>query len=422
MQFFHVHHKTPSLSHEQKRFLNGNGVAVPAKAGEFEKNRKKEPELLEAQRYSQVVDSLQKNKFHFLLDKTEPALLRKHIVLALEENGTDYDEKILSAAIDYVQKFYGSKLRKDKITPAWAHPLSVALGAAKIGLDSETVLTAPPHDLLEDSSKQQRVKIGEDTRRICGENGKKVMKNVRIITHNLACNYENYLRDIYRSENIQLMILKAVDTIENLKTLYFEGCPAKLRRSVTDKALMHSDLWRKINKPFFELMFALIKDNAPVEFSERIKKQEEKSHRQKRRERHGSVDVNWRGELKLNLIRELPNAESPVITIYHPESFQSRIDYIELEFPGFVGDANNVHKLLSRHMPPELSFRKVQSKLPPIFECTTIFRTPFVPAHLHDIFDEKIDEISAEVKNIHRQRYTEEYKTEISSLLRLPLQ
>jgi len=125
--------------------------------------------------------------------------------------------------------------------------MGVALSAARLGCDFHIVMAALLHDIGEDATirgtETAIAEIGELA-------GPKVAEYVRRLTRNKEEEYELYLQTVYSSENVGIMVVKALDTIDNLKGLYFEGRSEEFRERQIEKALQHVKIWRKLNKHF----------------------------------------------------------------------------------------------------------------------------------------------------------------------------
>ncbi|MBM3229105.1 HD domain-containing protein [Candidatus Parvarchaeota archaeon] len=238
------------------------------------------------ERYEKITDKLRTNRYRDLLERNHDVeSLKKSIALRLDLNGAQYDSKVLARSFDYIAKFYSDKdgaprLRKDGLSPRASHPLSVALGAAMLGCDFETVLTALFHDIYEDAIKPWGggiVRAEHQIRQIAGE---KIWNNVTVLSHNEEKeSHEEYLRRVYNSRHVGVMVVKALDMLENLKTLYFEpkkdplsiAAYENLAANTIEKALNHLGIWKKLNREFFELMHSFVDDHSHIIEKMRLK-------------------------------------------------------------------------------------------------------------------------------------------------------
>ncbi|MCX8197952.1 MAG: hypothetical protein N3F07_02030 [Candidatus Micrarchaeota archaeon] len=350
-------------------------------------------ESLEEARRLAIARSLEKNRFSFLLKLPKsPHELKKLILEHVKKRWPENNQEFLEETMKYVDRYYEGVLRKDGKTKASAHVYSVAYGCLLLGCSLKTFITALFHDVLEDTKEDwAKRKYRKVKAEIACLAGKDVADDIAILTRKEEP-YIDYLRRIYQSQNMELMVIKAVDMINNLSTLYFEGCSRKLKQSTVQKALYHVDIWRKFNREFFELMFALIKDNAPrkprgkadAEIIRRIEYLSHPSMRQIQKEKYGLVIVNPRKSLDLSLFSDLPNSGSPVITVYMPRHLDAE-EIIEVEFPESFGSPQDVLSRVQKEI-PWMKFEKSESALPSGLVCTTILKTGMPPAERQEEF------------------------------------
>ncbi len=348
-------------------------------------------------RFDEVVSKLSSNRLDWLVDiKTNPQGLKILIERQMEKKGTAYDKELLEKCFGYIDKFFGDEMRKSGKMLYSAHVYAVAYGAARLGLDFETVLIALFHDCIEDAGKygKEPVDVAAEISEIAGSG---VAGKIGILTKNKNESYETYLERIYRSENIGTMVVKALDTIHNLATLYYD-CPDSMRDSVVGKAVMHADIWRKLNRELFEVIFTLIEGNETERISNDtrigILALSQKSIRQIYHEKLGLIMLNIRGNADLNLIRSLPDAGTSIITIYVPSSLENRVGYLEIEFPEVLGTAEEIRIKLGGVF-NGIEFELVKSKLPDELACTHIFRTDMPPIGKYESFVKKMEWVAA---------------------------
>ncbi|MFA6214156.1 MAG: hypothetical protein WC717_02660 [Candidatus Micrarchaeia archaeon] len=364
------------------------------------------------EKYSAIAEKLQGNRFRVLLEKhQDPEFIKARIREWLWKSRAEYGPAVLEDAFRFVESFYTDEktgrplLRKDGKTPKVCHPLSVALGIAQLGGDFGHVLTALCHDLLEDSqgwSGEEKAKVLAFLRGLGGG----VLEKVQVLTHDKGKGsretYDDYLGRVYSSNDMFIMAIKALDTLENLKTLYVDGFSDEFKQSTIEKAIKHVKLWRKINRQFFELMLELIKGVGLDGLEEKVKHDlEAPSLAQIAMESAGCTFVNWRGEIAYSLILSLPNADSPVLIIYKPEAMQE-INYIEVEFPECVGGTEEAARYLRRHL-GWMAFEEEQSRLPENLRNTAIFRTRIVPPEERERFVDGIERIGREIGGQYRK-------------------
>jgi hypothetical protein len=379
-------------------------------------------------RYMKLLDNIKNNKYKFLVEMPDNIEeLKRKIYEEIDKNLSEKEkeEKLeyFKKASEYVDEFYRGIYRKDKITLASAHIYQVAYGTISLGCRFDSLLASLFHDVKEDAlsswSKKTQQEVNDDILRLFSSDeklGKRVIEKVNLLTHDKKKdNYRTYLEKIYQSGDLELMVIKAVDMIRNLSTLYFEGCEQELRERVSKKALTHVEIWKKLNRHMFELMLELIKNNtidASDKVDENIKARidnlKRKSLRQKKREDDKVVMVNWRGEVNLSLLSDIPDSGSPVITIYVPR-YMIEDDQMEIEFPIEAGSAEEIGKKLKKAF-KWLEFEKVESKLPPKLVCTTIFRFKTPEESRHEEFLRKIKRMASklqkELKNNNQKEIT----------------
>ncbi|MEM4634177.1 MAG: hypothetical protein QW275_03420 [Candidatus Anstonellaceae archaeon] len=366
-----------------------------------------EDENREEARKKAILKSLQNNRFAFLLKLSESSEeLKSKICELAEKRWPEHNKKFLKDIMDYVDSFYNGIYRKDGRTEASSHIYSVAYGCLLLGCGFRTLIAALFHDLIEDTKEPwAKKKTKEVQADLISLAGKEIADIVNILTRDKSQSYQEYLTRIYQSRDMELMVVKAVDMIHNLSTLYFEGCSEKMKSSIVRKALYHVDIWRKFNKDFFGLMFALICDNAPKkangskineEILRKIEYLKYPSIRQIQKEKDGVVIVNLRKSLDLSLFSDLPNSGSPVITVYMPRHLDTE-ETIEIEFPESFGTPNQILEKVSKEM-PWLHFEIAKSALPPGLVCTTILCTSMPPAEKQEEFLKALKRIAGKQK------------------------
>ncbi|MFA5105867.1 MAG: HD domain-containing protein [Candidatus Micrarchaeia archaeon] len=330
------------------------------------------------------------NKLGFLLEKhTKPVDLKRLLLASLhdewelkkrsknEENNKIAESKGIALAervFSFLEEYYGGQYRRNGTTPAVCHPLSVALGISRLGCSFETVITALLHDVIED--KHMAVKRA-DFENLLGEKlGKRVYENVKLLSRKKSMNYDTYMDKITSSRKLDVMLVKVIDTIENLKSISYTDIllsaissnePAdalrilsrnqfvmseidKMRNakadisdvhilntlssllmekktSSVDKALAHIEIWKKVNSDLYLLIVGLIKDaNPPEKYLKRLEGFLYPSTRTVGYLDAGYADLTWRGELNRSLFWLLPDEGIPK----HPD-----YDFGDLPDQGF---------------------------------------------------------------------------------------
>jgi len=364
----------------------------------------------EQERFANLLEKIQFNKFKFLVDMpSDSRQLKEGILAELDTRFHEHDRALVKRAFAYVDYFYEGVKRKDQITEASAHVYQVAYGTLLVGCDFEAFIASLFHDLKEDTKKGWSKKTADEVNAdLLGIAGPRIVAKSDKLTHDKKeQSYHDYLEEIYQSGDLQLMVVKAIDMIRNLSTLYYENSAEKTRNSVVSKALEHVEIWKKLNRNVFELMFMLITDNAPAMAKteiengilSNIEQLKGKSLRQKNREIEKLVVINWRGDVNLSLLSDLPDSGSPVITVYFPRHLQPENE-LEIEFPAGAGGAEYIRAKLRAKL-PWMAFEQVQSKLPPELVCTTIFKTKIPEDERHDEFLAKLHQLAEHEKEMH---------------------
>ena len=209
--------------------------------------------------------------------------------------------------------------------------------------------------------------------------------------------YGGYLRQIYDSGDLQLMTIKIMDLIENLKTLNFKGATPEFKNRICSKALLHMDIWKKLNKEVFTTVISLLNDDLG-DFSRKnqrkIYRQEHgKSMRQQEYEQSRVAIMTSRGEITLEFLNNLPYAESDVITVFAPGTLQEK-GPLDIEIPSSAGTTESLLKILKQAF-PDMKFRRVKSALPSELQCTAIFRSK-----INEVPNMFLDELKLVAKKI----------------------
>jgi len=82
------------------------------------------------------------------------------LVMSIHNSGRDYDMKTIEQAYLLANEAHGSQVRKSG-EPYIVHPISVALILVELGMDSECIVTALLHDVVEDTD----IELADITRR-----------------------------------------------------------------------------------------------------------------------------------------------------------------------------------------------------------------------------------------------------------------
>ncbi len=309
------------------------------------------------------LDSARPNKLSYLLEKYEsPPQLKSLIIESVIANSgskTEGKVMVLERVFSFLEEYYGGQYRRNGATPSVCHPLSVALGISRLGCKFDTVLTALLHDVLEDKLMVLKQDDFEDM--LGPRLGKRIYGDVKLLSRKKSMNYETYMNKITSSRKLDIMLVKVIDTIENLKSLGYidmlidtmksnppAGAVLLLERnpytrarmdemrdgktditpkqiihnlskflmekkeSGIDKALAHLEIWKKVNSDLYLLIVGLIRDAQPDEkYMKRLERFLYPSTRTVGYLDAGYADLTWRGELNRSLFWLLPDEGIP---------------------------------------------------------------------------------------------------------------
>lgn len=139
----------------------------------------------------------------------------------LRASGSTYDEKLITKAYQIAEKAHTGQLRKSG-DPYISHPLAVAEILLDIGMDSECIIAAILHDVVEDTSltNEDMVKnFGETIAQLV--DGVTKIGKIPFSTDELqqAENVRKMLMAM--SKDIRVIIIKLADRLHNMRTLMF---------------------------------------------------------------------------------------------------------------------------------------------------------------------------------------------------------
>lgn len=150
----------------------------------------------------------------------------------MKANGKDYDTEIIEKAYNLANEAHGDQRRVSGV-PYILHPTSVACILADLGMDTETIVAALLHDVVEDTS----VTLEEVTKMF----GKEIAHLIDGVTKLKKIPYSN--KEVQQAENVRKMliamsddirviIIKLADRLHNMRTI---ECMREQKRR--DKAL-----------------------------------------------------------------------------------------------------------------------------------------------------------------------------------------
>lgn len=159
----------------------------------------------------------------------------------IDQSGNNYDIKKIQRAYELAEQSHGDQKRLSGV-PYILHPTSVACIVAQFGMDTESVIAALLHDVVEDthiSLEQVRKNFGKDVANIV--DGVTKISKIKLYSREeqQAENVRKML--IAMSNDIRVIIVKLADRLHNMRTI--ECMPEQKRR---DKSRENMEVYAPI--------------------------------------------------------------------------------------------------------------------------------------------------------------------------------
>lgn len=159
----------------------------------------------------------------------------------IDQSGNNYDIKKIQRAYELAEQSHGDQKRLSGV-PYILHPTSVACIVAQFGMDTESVIAALLHDVVEDthiSLEQVRKNYGKDVANIV--DGVTKISKIKLYSREeqQAENVRKML--IAMSNDIRVIIVKLADRLHNMRTI--ECMPEQKRR---DKSRENMEVYAPI--------------------------------------------------------------------------------------------------------------------------------------------------------------------------------
>jgi guanosine-3',5'-bis(diphosphate) 3'-pyrophosphohydrolase len=125
--------------------------------------------------------------------------------------------KKVQKAIYYAKKYHADQ-KRDSGEPFYTHPLSVAIMVADYIFDTNIIITSILHDIIEDTNCTLDI--------IKAEFGELIASNVEKLTRIKAegkISAKDILYILYIQQDMDLLIVKLLDRLHNLKTINFKS-------------------------------------------------------------------------------------------------------------------------------------------------------------------------------------------------------
>ncbi|MGN1130425.1 MAG: RelA/SpoT family protein [Ruminococcus sp.] len=159
----------------------------------------------------------------------------------IDPSGNNYDTKKIQRAYELAEQSHGDQKRLSGV-PYILHPTSVACIVAQFGMDTESVIAALLHDVVEDTHitlEQVRKNFGKDVANIV--DGVTKISKIKLYSREeqQAENVRKML--IAMSNDIRVIIVKLADRLHNMRTI--ECMPEQKRR---DKSRENMEVYAPI--------------------------------------------------------------------------------------------------------------------------------------------------------------------------------
>lgn len=159
----------------------------------------------------------------------------------IEQSGNNYDVKKIQRAYELAEKSHNDQKRLSGV-PYILHPTSVACIVAQFGMDTESIIAALLHDVVEDTEitlEQVRKNFGKDVANIV--DGVTKISKIKLYSREeqQAENVRKML--IAMSNDIRVIIVKLADRLHNMRTI--ECMPEQKRR---DKSRENMEVYAPI--------------------------------------------------------------------------------------------------------------------------------------------------------------------------------
>ncbi|WP_395670364.1 RelA/SpoT family protein [Phenylobacterium sp.] len=156
------------------------------------------------------------------------------------------DEALLNRAYVYAMRMHGAQKRASG-DPYFAHPIEVAGILTDYRLDTETIVTALLHDVIEDTPVT-RAEIEQLFGAEIGElvEGVTKLSKLELSSEHLrqAENLRKFILAI--SRDVRVLLVKLADRLHNMRTLHFIKSPAKRERIARETLDIYAPLARSI--------------------------------------------------------------------------------------------------------------------------------------------------------------------------------
>ncbi|MBQ4313749.1 MAG: bifunctional (p)ppGpp synthetase/guanosine-3',5'-bis(diphosphate) 3'-pyrophosphohydrolase, partial [Clostridia bacterium] len=158
-----------------------------------------------------------------------------NLIQALLGSGREYDMKTIEQAYLFANEAHSGQMRKSG-EPYIVHPVSVALILVELGMDTECVVTALLHDVVEDTDVSL-----QDAEKMFGKTVAELIDGVTKLGKIGFSSREEHQAENLRkmllamSRDIRVMIVKLADRLNNMRTLY--AMPEQKQRDIAKETM-----------------------------------------------------------------------------------------------------------------------------------------------------------------------------------------
>ena len=137
----------------------------------------------------------------------------------MADQGSKYDVSLIREAYDFCVAAHGDQKRLSG-EPFYMHPVSVACILIKLGMDTETVIAALLHDVVEDTEftlDEVRKKFGGDVAELV--DGVTKLGKMPLVTHEQQLSENVRKMMMAMAKDIRVIIIKLADRLHNMRTI-----------------------------------------------------------------------------------------------------------------------------------------------------------------------------------------------------------
>ncbi len=153
---------------------------------------------------------------------------------------TDADKALIEKAFEFAKEKHASQKRNSG-EPYFTHALAVAENCARLNMDTETIIGALLHDVLEDTDTSE-----EEMREAFGDDILFLVKGVTKLGHLKYHGAERHVESLRKffmamAEDLRVLIIKLADRLHNVSTLQHVP-PEKQKRIALETIEVHAAL------------------------------------------------------------------------------------------------------------------------------------------------------------------------------------